>query len=169
MRLFAAICFLGLLYAPHDAPSQSAKAQPDPAASHTDSKSYEYKNSKYGFTFLLPASWKGCRIVEDTWGGYTNTGHGDETVESGPQINIVNPRGKKSDQYQDISIMVFTLRQWKALQDDKFFVSPAPIGPGELGRNGKYVFAIPPRMINPDLEGAEEIEDIMKVNPLHAF
>lgn len=163
------ICFLGLLYPLGDALSQAVKAQPDSAASHRDSKSYEYKNSKYGFTFLLPATWKGCEIIEEMWGGYARTERGDEAVESGPAIRIVNPRSKKSDQYQDISIMVFTHRQWRALQQDKFFVSPAPIGPGELDRNANYVFAFPPRMVNPDLEGAEEIENITKVNPLHAF
>jgi hypothetical protein len=161
---------LGLLYAPpHDARSQTVKARPDSAAAHKESKSYQYENSKYGFTFLLPATWKGCQVVEETWGGYTRTERGDEAVESGPAIRVVNPRSKKSDQYQDISIMIFTHSQWRALQQEKFFVSPAPIGPGELDRNVKYVFALPPRMINPDLEGAEEIEDIMKANPLHAF
>ncbi len=45
----------------------------------------------------------------------------------------------------------------------------APIGPGELDWNAKYVFAEPPRMINPDSEGAEEIENTMKLKPLHAF
>lgn len=169
MRLLAAICFLGFLYVPHETLSQSVKAPPDQAAAHRDSKSYVYKNSKYGFTFLLPATWKGCQIVEETWEGYTSTERGDETVERGPEINIVNPRSKESVEYQDISIMVFTHMQWKSLQQDKFFVSAAPIRPGELGRNAKYVFAVPPRMINPDLAGAEEIENIMRLNPLHAF
>lgn len=169
MKLLAGICLLGLLHAPHNALSQAVKAQPGSGAAHKDSKSYDYKNSKYGFTFLLPVSWKGCQIVEEAWGGYARTERGDEASESGPAIRIVNPRSKTSDQYQDISIMVFTHKQWQALQDDKFFVSPAPIGPGELGRNAKYVFAIPPRMINPDLEGAEEIVNIMKASPLHAF
>lgn len=165
----ATICFLGLFYAPHDALSQAAKAQHDSAATSKLLKSYEYKNSKYGFTFLLPATWKGCEIVEETWGGYARTERGDEDVESGPQIRIVNPRSKESAEYQDISVMVFTERQWQLLQQDKFFVSPAPIGPGALDRNAKYVFAFPPRMINPDLLGAGEIEDIVKTSPLHAF
>ena len=65
--------------------------------------------------------------------------------------------------------MIFTHKQWDSLQEGKFVVSAASIGPGDLDRNAKYVFAEPPRMINPDLEGAAEIESIMKGNPLHAF
>jgi hypothetical protein len=65
--------------------------------------------------------------------------------------------------------MIFTHRQWKSVQEDKFVLSAASIGPGELDRNAKYAFAEPPRMINPDSEGAEEIENIMKLKPLHAF
>jgi hypothetical protein len=170
MRIFAAIYLLGLLYWPaNDALSQASKQQPSSESAHKNSKAYQYKNSKYGFTFLLPATWKGCKIVEDTWSGYTETERGEETVERGPTIRIVNPRSKESDQHGDIYIMTFTHRQWDSLQKGKFVVSAASIGPGELDRNTKYVFAEPPRMINPDLEGAEEIESIMKGSPLHAF
>ena len=170
MRIFGAVCVLGLLHwSSNVALPQTTRQQPNAVPTHKDSKSYEYENSKYGFTFLLPVTWKGCKIVEDTWRGYTETERGEETVERGPEIRIVNPRSKESDQYQDIYIMIFTHRQWKSVQEGKFVVSPAPIGPGELDRNAKYVFAEPPRMINPDLEGAEEIENIMKLKPLHAF
>jgi len=65
--------------------------------------------------------------------------------------------------------MIFTHKQWKSLQEGKFVVSAASIGPGELDRNAKYVFAVPPRMINPDAPGADEIEKIIRANPLHAF
>ncbi len=119
--------------------------------------------------FSLPATWKNCRTVEETWSGEADTDRGEETVERGPAIRIVNPRSSESDQYEDISIMIFTHRQWKSLQEGNFFVSAASIGPGELDRNAKYVFAEPPRMINPDLEGAEELIKIMHSNPLHAF
>jgi hypothetical protein len=170
MRIFAAIYLLGLFYWPaSNAVSQTPKQQPSSATGHKNSKAYQYRNSKYGFTFLLPVTWKGGQIVEDTWSGNTETERGEETVERGPAIRIVNPRSKESDQYGDIYIMILTHKQWDSLQEGRFVVSAAPIGPGELGRNAKYVFAEPPRMINPDLGGSGEIESIMKGNPLHAF
>lgn len=163
------LCLVGLLGWSCHVFSQTPGTQSNPASGLQQPKSYEYRNSKYGFIFLLPAGWRGCRVVEDTWDGYTITDHGDQVVERGPEIRIVNPRSKVSDQYQDISIMVFTRKQWEAVQQEKFFVSAAPTGPGELGRNARYVFAVLPRMINPDLEGADEIISIMQSKPLHAF
>ena len=41
--------------------------------------------------------------------------------------------------------MVLTLAQCDLVQQGKLTVSAAPIGPEELGRNRKYVFAFPPR------------------------
>ena len=170
MSIFAVISLLGVFYWPaNGALSQASKQQPSSAPGHKNLMAYQYKNSKYGFTFLLPATWKGCEIVEDTWSGYIETARGEETVERGPAIRILNPRSKESDQYGDIYIMIFTHQQWDALRKGKFVVSAAPVGPGELDRNAKYVFAESPRMINPDLEGAKEIESIMKGKPLHAF
>jgi hypothetical protein len=115
---------------------------------------------------LLPATWKGCKIVEDTWSGYKDA---TITVERGPAIRIINPRLKESHQFEDIFILIFTHKQWKSVQAGEFVVSAASIGPGELDRNTKYVFAEPPQMINPDLEGAKELENIMTARPLHAF
>ena len=65
--------------------------------------------------------------------------------------------------------MVFSHAQWDSLEQGNFFVSAAPVGPGELGRNRKHVFAELPRMINDSLEGYEEVVRIMHSNPLHAF
>jgi hypothetical protein len=41
--------------------------------------------------------------------------------------------------------MIFTQKQWQELQQDKFHIGAAPIGPSELGRNSRYVFALPAR------------------------
>jgi hypothetical protein len=81
----------------------------------------------------------------------------------------VNPQSTPAKPYQDIFIMVFTHAQWDSLQQGKFVVSAAPVGPGELGRNRKYVFAEPPRMINDNAYGWEEVVKIMHSSPLHAF
>jgi hypothetical protein len=72
-------------------------------------------------------------------------------------------------QYQDIYIMVFSGLQWDSLQEGRFSVSAAPIGPGELGRNRTCVFALPPRMVNDSLSGWDEVMKIMQSNALRAF
>lgn len=100
--------------------------------------------------------------MTDQWSGYHNTGgpNGDETITTGPIISIRHPQWTSADPRQDIPIMVFTVAQWKALEKDKFSVSAAPIKPGELGRNRKYVFALPPRFDYAFPTGYEEVEQI---------
>jgi hypothetical protein len=172
MRAFRALCLAGLLIWTRS--NSVSQTTPKPAASPTlgqkASKAYEYRNTKYGFTFTLPASWEGCKIVESTWdGGDNSSPHGHQLLERGPDIRIVNPQSIGSDEYQDIDVMIFTHKQWEDLKDGRYFVSAAPVDPGELGRNRKYVFAQPPRMINPNAPGADEIIGIMRSGPLHAF
>ena len=145
---------------------QSAISKPKSRAS----KAIKYRNTKYGFTFSLPKTWKGYSAVESTWDGRDNNGpHGYEVSERGPAITLRNPQSTSSQPYQDIFIMVFSHAQWDSLEQGNFFVSAAPVGPGELGRNRKHVFAELPRMINDSLEGYEEVVRIMHSNPLHAF
>jgi len=86
--------------------------------------------------------------------------------ETGPIINIRNPRWTKANPYQDIPIMVFTIDQWNALQNDEFQIGAAPIGPTELGRNSKYVFAIPARYNFAFPSGYQEVEMILAGTPL---
>ncbi len=130
--------------------------------------SVEYKNAQYGFCFSLPKSWKGYSIVTDQWKGLDQNGpHGAETVTTGPMISIRHPQWTSADPRQDIPIMVFTIAQWNALDKDEFIVSAAPIGPGELGRNRKYVFALPPRFDYAFPTGFEEVEQIVASKPLH--
>ncbi|QHQ61916.1 hypothetical protein Ana3638_14920 [Anaerocolumna sedimenticola] len=62
--------------------------------------------------------------------------------------------------------MVFTLSQWDAMQQDKFHIGAAPINPEELGRNSKYVFALPARYNFAFPAGYEEVENIMVNAPL---
>lgn len=58
--------------------------------------------------------------------------------------------------------MIFTLEQWGSLLEGKFHIGAAPIGPTELGRNSKYVFALPARYNFAFPEGYEEVEEIIK-------
>jgi hypothetical protein len=149
-------------------PQSTQHPTPKPAAQPP--KSVKYVNTKYGFTFSLPRTWKGFKIVEDTWDGGDNNGpHGYEVLERGPAITILNPQSTSTQPFQDIRIMVFSHAQWDSLQQGKFSVSAAPIGPGELGHNRKYIFAEPPRMINDSLYGYEEVVKVMQSTPLYPF
>ncbi len=157
------------LFAQQQADTPSARTSPQATQQATSKpairppKSIQYRNTKYGFTFSLPTTWKGYSVVEGIWNDATNAGF------QGPQITLVNPRTTPAKQYQDIYILVFTHAQWDSLQAGDFAVSAASVGPGELGRNRKYVFAEPPRMIDSDSLGREEVVQIMHGHPLHAF
>ena len=65
--------------------------------------------------------------------------------------------------------MIFTLTEWNSLQQEKFHIGAAPIGPSELGRNAKYVFALPARYNYAFPQGFEEVDEILRSNPLRAF
>lgn len=128
-----------------------------------------YANTQYGFNFSLPDSWKGYTIVSGTWEGLSIGGqNGEIIVESGPLISIRHPRWTTQSPRQDIPIIVFTLIQWNSLQQGKFHIGAAPIGPSELGRNSSYVFALPARYNFSFSKGYEEVENILKGNPLQA-
>jgi hypothetical protein len=62
--------------------------------------------------------------------------------------------------------MIFTLSQWKAMQQEEFHIGAAPFGPRELGRNSRYVFALPARYNYAFPAGYEEVEEILKGYPL---
>lgn len=128
-----------------------------------------YKNTQYGFNFLLPVSWEGYYIIISKWEGYTPGAKGDVAVEQGPIISIRHPKWTSANPRQDIPIMVFTLAQWDSLQQGKFHIGAAPINPSELGRNTKYLFALPARYNYAFLVGFEEVAKILEGNPLQAF
>jgi hypothetical protein len=123
-----------------------------------------YVNYEYGFTFTLPHSWKGFSVMECRWGG----GDGERETDQGPLIVIRHPLYTEDNPREDIPIMVFTRDQWRAVDEGNLIVSAAPIAPGEIGRNKKYVFALPPRFSYDDLEGVHEVLDIVESNPLRA-
>jgi hypothetical protein len=125
-----------------------------------------YKNTRYGFSFSLPESWRGYTILTDKWEA-GNPEKGD--VERGPVISIRHPDWTKEKPRQDIPIMVFTAAQWDSIEHGNLSVSTAPVGPAELGRNRKYVFALAPRSYNTDLTGGAEVNEILKHDPLRPF
>lgn len=129
-----------------------------------------YRNNHYGFTFSLPKSWEGYTIVTDQWEGVSLKGaKKGSVVEKGPILSIRHPEWTSRKPRQDIPIMIFTVEQWKSLQQGKISVGAAPVGPTELARNSRYVFALPARYNYSFLEGYEEAERILEGNPLTPF
>lgn len=126
-----------------------------------------YKNSKYGFDFSLPLTWESYSIINYAWTG--NLVDDSSKKFTGPKIIIRHPSWSLQDPRQDIPVMVFTLDQWQLVEQEKLALGAAPIGPSELGRNAKYVFALPARYNFAFPTGYEEVETIMSANPLTAF
>src|SRR5262249_29666670 len=93
---------------------------------------------------------------------------GEMTVAQGPIVTIRHPSWVPEVPRQDIPIMVFTRAQWRSVQQGKFLVSTAPFGPGGIGRNSRYVLALPPRHNYAFPPGYEEVEQIMRSDPLLA-
>ena len=127
----------------------------------------EYRNNEFGFRFRLPESWEDYSVIEDVWEGNAT---GQTTVSAtGTLISLRHPDWEYKSPRQDIPIMVFTISQWNDLQADKFHIGAAPVNPTEMGRNTKYVFALPARYNFEFLTGYEEVEGILEEKPLSAF
>ncbi len=90
-------------------------------------------------------------------------------VQRGPLIGIVHPKSSSQQPRQDIPIMIITIVQWNQLQNEEWHIGAAPIGPLELARNNKYVFALPARYNYAFLEGWEEVEQIVQSHPMVTF
>jgi hypothetical protein len=122
-----------------------------------------YRNTKYGFCLAMPSDWAGFKVLGVRWSGNGKVG------ESGPKLVIRNPRWTEKKPYQDIPILVFTPAQWRAIANGEFNVSAAPIGPSELGRDGKHVFALPPRFARfDDAVGTDEVLQLLKQKSFQA-
>lgn len=145
----------------------SGCASPFIAAPTATTAPLEYHNSEYAFTFSLPPGWQGYSIVTGNWTGTVSDPlKGDVPAVQGPLISIRHPLWSEQAPRQDIPIMVFTQAQWDALQRGEFVVSPAPVGPSELGRNASYVFALPARYDYAFPTGWQEVEQIIAAHPL---
>ena len=126
-----------------------------------------YSNKDYGFAFTLPNTWANYSIVKNTWeGSPVNT---KSKKETGPKLLIRNPKWTEALPYQDIPVLVFTLAEWSTYEKGNFSVSAAPILASELGRNNKYVFALPARWNFDYSKDYEEAISIINTNPLEAF
>lgn len=128
--------------------------------------SLQYKNTEYSFTFDLPETWTGYSVVEEKWEG---TYLDNSTKIEGPKISIRHPAWTTQTPRQDIPVMIFTIDQWESILQENLSVGAAPIGPSELGRNSKYVFALPARYNFAFPVGFEEVETILQQKPLKTF
>ncbi len=129
-----------------------------------------YTNTTYGFNLTLPIDWKGYSVTMDTWTGYKIDDQlGEAPYATGTVVSIHNPKWTGPNSYQDIPIMVFTLDQWNLITQEKMSVGAAPIPPSELGRNAKYVFALPARYNFAFPLGYEEVDKIIQSKPLTTF
>lgn len=145
---------------------QPSSWQPTSTSARRAGKSIEYRNEQYGICFSLPESWQGYSIRVFRWEGVPNSPPGDVAIQQGPIIYTRHPQWTAANPRQDIPIMVFTLAQWRSLQHKEFHVgSAAPIGPGELTRNRRYVFALPARYNYAFPPGYEEVEQILRSKP----
>ena len=133
-----------------------------PAAAVTATpESILYQNTTYGFDFSLPETWEGYTVITEEWEARDITGE-DGVVATGPELLIRSPKWTEDNPTQDIPIMVFTPDIWDQVQKEQLAVSAAPIPPSELGRNSKYVFALPPRYNFAYLSGWEEVQTVLE-------
>lgn len=131
-----------------------------------DSRTVTYRNAEYGFCFTLPASWQGYKVVLGEWEGGQGGTDKVTAPQNGPSITIVHPRWTEENERPDIPILIMTLPQWRALRDGEFVVSASGVEPGELGRNDRYVFVLPPRY---DYERPSGIREVNALLDQHAF
>lgn len=135
------------------------------AAKHPTGLPLRYHNVQYGFTFFLPANWKGYSILIQQWSAELYSTDYQKVIgtEHGPIIVLRNPQWKAGETYQDIPIIVFTRSQWDAVKPQRLFVGAGGSN-DEISHNAKYVFGINSRHNWGELKGWEETGDIVVQN-----
>jgi len=118
-----------------------------------------YYNPQFGMELKLPPSWKGYKVLTQQWEGQPL----DSRVvsQSGPLIILRHPKWTEQNHYEDMPIMVFTPFQWNLVQEGKLSVGAAPVPPSELGRNSKYIIALPARYNYDFAIGWEEVDQLV--------
>lgn len=150
-------------------PTPTSTATTTPTTTPTTTTETVYKNTQYGFDFVLPTSWQGYSVVINNWQGQF-IDQPSKPQLTGPEILLRHPLWTVKTPRQDIPIMVFTLAQWDLVSQEKISLGAAPIPPSELGRNASYVLALPARYNYAFLPGFEEVEQILAANePLRTY
>jgi hypothetical protein len=125
-----------------------------------------YSNTTYGFNFLLPVSWLGYSVIEETWKGTALVG---TSTYSGPKLLIRNPKWTTAVPHEDLPVLIFTIVDWEEYTTERFSVGAAPIKATELARNNRYVFALPARWDFDYSQDFKEAQGIMAGNPIRVF
>jgi hypothetical protein len=139
--------------------------------SHPPGSALRYHNAKSGFTFFMPASWRGYSVLHEQWEAQTYLPANDTTliVAHGPVIVLRHPHWTVSEPYQDITFLVYTRSQWDAEKQGKFcstyFAGGTMV---EMWHNRKYVFAMSTHESKSELNGWREVSEIVSHN-LHAY
>ena len=170
VRLLSPLLLPGLLEGCK--PSFETPGSPSPTSASTSPEvaPVEYRDAELGLSFSLPASWEGFSVRNSSWEGLAqDAALGDVVVEQGPMISIDHPQSTIQEPRQEIPIMVFTIEQWDRMQAGEWHIGAAPFNPLELGRNSRYVFALPARYNYAFPEGWEEVEQILQGHPLETF
>lgn len=110
-----------------------------------------YENNQYGFALTLSPGWQGYSVSTTS-------------IDFGLKITIRHPKWTKTNPYEDIPILIYSLSQWQKWEANNFenYPTAAPFGPQERGRNSSYVFATAPRYNYDFQTGWEEVENIIK-------
>jgi hypothetical protein len=115
----------------------------------------ECKDPAYGFTFMLPASWKGFSILHEGW-DVKDSGESHVNAK-GPTIIIRHPKWTVARQIVDIPVWVFTLKQWEERIPYHLVAGGDVL---EVGRTDKYVFGVASRFSWPGMGDDDELDRI---------
>jgi hypothetical protein len=137
-------------------------------AEHPPGLPVRYQDTRYGLTFFLPPTWRGCSAsvqqLEDA--RYSPAEDKEIVVGHTPMIVLRNPQWQTSAPYQDIPILVFTRAQWNALHHGELWPSLFAGGMmDELWHNQQYVFAMSSRYNAADeVIGWKEVTEVVGKN-----
>jgi len=155
------VCIGFLVPWPGTAP---VSAEPEPV---TASRRFtEYRNDLFGFIMRLPEDWRGHQVVTRQWEGENRIG--GKNI-SGPELLLRHPEWTQQEPWEDVVVMVFTHAEWLAVQAGDYAVNAAPATPAMLGRNRRYVFALPARHNHTYAMGWEEIARVLAGDAFRGF
>jgi hypothetical protein len=135
-----------------------------------------YHDTKTGFTFYLPETWRGYSVLHNEWLGQTYVPANDEniTVTRGPVFVLRHPHWTASKMYQDMTLVVYTRSQWDGEKQGTFSCTYFAGGTMvELWHNHNYVLAMSTHEGKAELEGWQEVNEIVSQNvqtsPPHVY
>ena len=126
-----------------------------------------FYDSKTGFTFYLPETWRGYSVLHNEWQGQTYLPAKDEnlTVTRGPVLVLRHPHWAPTKMYQDITLVVYTRSEWDEEKQGKFSCTYFAGGTMvELWHNHNYVLAMSTHEGKAELEGWQEVNQIVSQN-----